>query len=69
MNTPRKHAPSSARSIKVTVPVDVADYFERQAQRYSTSLSAAASPVLCAHARGEISTGFTVLPSVDLRPR
>lgn len=56
--------------IRITVPCDVARYYEQQAERYGQSASAAAAPVLCALARGEITQGgFTQQPGTDLRPR
>ena len=60
---------AGVQCLKVYVPVDVADHFEQQARRYNTSVSAAAGPVLCAMARGEIRQDFTQLPGTDTRPR
>lgn len=59
--------PAATRKIKVTVPEDVADFYDRQGQRVGGSLSGAASPVLCAYARGEIRQDFTQQPGTDLR--
>ena len=56
--------------IRVTVPTDVARYFEGLGQRFGVSASAAAAPVLCAAARGEIRQGeFMQQPGTDTRPR
>lgn len=67
MSEARKDA--GVRCLKVYVPADVADHFEQQAQSYNTSVSAAASPVLCAYARGEIRQDFSRQPGTDTRPR
>lgn len=59
MSDRHKGPPTGTKVIKATVPLDVADYFEAQARRYGSSVSAAAAPVLCAMARGEIRQDFT----------
>jgi hypothetical protein len=67
MSEPKK--PTGVRSIRVYVPGDVADHYQAQAALYNTSISAAASPVLCAMARGEIRQDFSQRPGTDVRPR
>jgi hypothetical protein len=54
MSKTRARIIAGNQQIKVTVPADVAQYFESQAARYGCTTSAAAAPVLCAMARGEI---------------
>ena len=68
MTNKRIRVPAGMKRISVTVPEDVADYYADQGQRYGTSVSSAASPVLCAQARGEITTGFVKHPGADVRP-
>lgn len=64
-----KASPTATTRIRVTVPVDVADYYEKRGQVFGAGASAAAAPVLCAMARGEIKQGdFTQQPGTDLRP-
>ncbi len=50
------------RVIKVTVPEDVADFYDREAHYYGGSKSAAAAPVLIARARGDIRQEFVQAP-------
>lgn len=66
MSNPKKSIPAGMKSIKVTVPEEVADYYASRAQSYGTSVSAAASPVLCAQARGEIRNDFVKQPGAEV---
>ncbi len=68
MSDKSKLAPGTER-IRVTVPSDVARYFEAQSKRYAVSVSACAGPLLCAAARGEIQQTFTQARGADLRPK
>lgn len=70
MSTKKTSMPAGVRHLKVTVPAEVAEYYEKRATTYATSLSAAVSPVLCAQARGEILQHFTQQGGSDvMRPR
>jgi hypothetical protein len=69
MNDPKNKPLAGMTRIKVTVPTSVAEYYERRANDYGGSVSAAAAPVLCAMARGEIKQGFTQEPGADFRPK
>lgn len=65
-----KAAPLGTVRIRVTVPTDVAEYYEKRGQSFGYGASAAAAPVLCAQARGQIQQGgFVQQPGADLRPK
>jgi len=66
MTNQKKPLVGGARTIKVSLPDAVANYYESQARHYNTSVSAAASPVLCALAYGEIKNEFTKQPGADV---
>jgi hypothetical protein len=66
MSERKNRIPAGMKSIKVTVPEDVAHYYEGRAHNYGTSISAAASPVLCAQARGEIRSDFVKQLGADI---
>jgi hypothetical protein len=65
MSDPKKPLANGVKYLKVAVPQEVAEYYEKRATQFATSISAAASPVLCAQARGEIRQDFTQQPGSD----
>lgn len=70
MSDPKKPIASGVKYLRIGVPTEVAEYYEKRASSYATSVSAAASPVLCAQARGEIRQDFTQQAGGDaIRPR
>ena len=69
MSERKNRIPAGMKRISVTVPIYVADFFDTRATNYGGSVSAAAGPVLCAFARGEIRQDFTQQPGTDTRPR
>lgn len=66
MSDGKKPLAGSARAIRVYVPDAVADFYEQQAARYNTSVSAAAARPLCALAYGEIRNDFTAPGGADV---
>jgi len=68
--TNQTNEPEETVRIRVTVPKSVASFYEARGASFGASASAAAAPVLCAMARGEIQQpGFVQQPNTDLRPR
>jgi hypothetical protein len=57
-----KRIPAGMTVLKVTVPIEVSNFYDQQVQKYGGNRSAVAAPVLCAYARGEIKLGFTQQP-------
>ena len=57
------------KTIKATVPEEVADFYEKQKQQYASTMSAVVATPICALAYGDFRIGYTAnIDPARLRP-